>query len=391
MKTKKGRKIFNKRMMIIAAVLLIALLAYLHWMEKIEMMKPEVTVTKSVQEKVPLFIDFVGNTAAVKTVDIRARVEGFLTERLFVEGDEVKAGDLLYVIDERPFKAALEQAKGQLAKDEAALKYATEQVERYTPLIKKDFVSKEQYDNLVTTMEQYKAAVEADRGVVDQAKLNLEFCRMYAPFNGRIGRTYYHEGNLVGSIGSDTKLATINQLDPIYVYFSPSDDQIQKISQRAMVEGTLSTSIKFDDGSQYPHKGSVDFFDNSVNNSTSTVAMRAVIPNPDSALLPGMYLSTRLYLGEKQDAVTIPQKAVMSDQGGQYVYIIGEGDKAQKSYVTIDFTYDDKNVISSGVSADDTVAIDGMQMIKPGMPVRIKIQRQPSDSIRNVVKRAISG
>ncbi len=211
------------------------------------------------------------------------------------------------------------------------------------------------------------------------------------PFNGRIGRTYYHEGNLVGSIGSDTKLATINQLDPIYVYFSPSDDQIQKISQRAMVEGTLSTSIKFDDGSQYPHKGSVDFFDNSVNNSTSTVAMRAVIPNPDSALLPGMYLSTRLYLGEKQDAVTIPQKAVMSDQGGQYVYIIGEGDKAQKSYVTIDFTYDDKNVISSGVSADDTVAIDGMQMIKPGMPVRIKIQRQPSDSIRNVVKRAISG
>ncbi len=239
-------------------------------------------------------------------------------------------------------------------------------------------------------MEQYKAAVEADHGTVDQAKLNLEFCRMYAPFDGRIGRTYYHEGNLVGNPGSDTRLATINQLDPIYVYFSPSDDQIQKISQRA-TEGPLATSLKFDDGSEYPHKGLVDFFDNTVNNSTSTVAMRAIIPNPDSILLPGMYLNLRLYLGEQERAITIPQKAVMSDQAGQYVYIIGEGDKAKKSYVTIDFTYDDNNVISSGVNAGETVAIDGMQMIKPGMAVRIKMQREPSDSVRNVVERAIGG
>ena len=189
---------------------------------------PVVTVAEVKEETVPVYLDYVGTLQAINTVDIVARVEGFLQEQVFDDGADVKKDDLLFVIDPRPFQAQFENAQAQLAKDEAALSYARQQIERYKPLVDKEFIARNAFDQFSTRVKELQAAVEADRAAIKLAELNLSYCRMYAPFDGRIGRRYVDVGNLVGA-GQDTKLATLVQLDPIYVYFSPSSRYLPEI------------------------------------------------------------------------------------------------------------------------------------------------------------------
>jgi RND family efflux transporter MFP subunit len=346
-------------------------------------------VADVVKETVPVYIDYVGNTVSMKTVDIRARVEGFLDKRFFVEGDDVKQGAVLYTIDRRPFEAALMQAKAQMEKDEASLAFAREQVARYKPLVEKDYVSQENYDNYVTQASELKAAVDADKANVIQAELNLSWCTMVAPFSGRIGRTLVNVGNLVGAGGQDTQLATLVQLDPIYVYFSPSDEEMQRIMAQRK-KGQLPVELTLADGSTYAQHGTLNFVDNEVNNNTSTIAMRALVPNPDKVLMPGVYLKTRLFIAEQPDALLIPEKAVSEDQAGQYVMIVGDGGVVKKSYVTTGASYNGKVVVSKGVAMGEKVIVEGLQRVKPGVAVNTQ-DLKVGKTMQALMKRAMSG
>ncbi len=384
---KINRNWFTRRKIILIAAGVLLVLWFFHWEEKgAGLAGPVVMITSVKKQTVPYYLNYVGNTVAIKTVDMRARVEGFLIQRSFVEGDDVKKGDLMFVIDPKPFQAALDEAKARLAKDEAALAFANGQVERYRSLVEKEYVTRENFDDFVTKAEEGRAAVEADRAAVEQAKLNLSYCRMYAPFDGRIGRTLVNVGNLVGA-GQDTKLATIVMLDPIYVYFSPSDEDVYKILKESK-KGQQPVDLTFTDGTKYPYQGRVNFVDNEVNTTTSTLTMRAIIPNPDKTLLPGIYVNVRLHLKDMADALLVPEKALGEDQGGQYVMIVGTGDIVQRSYVKTGESFNGMRVITEGVSEGDMVVVDGLQIIRPGITVTAK-RAETEDTIQGIVNKAV--
>ncbi len=329
--------------------------------------EPTVTVCKALQKTVPVFFDYIGSTESVRSVDIRARVEGFLASRKFVEGDEVKQGAVVFVIDKRPFEAALGKSLGQMARDKAQVDFTRLQMERYRLLAAQDFVSKEKYDDWATQYEEALAAVAADKAQVVQDRLNLSWCTMTSPLDGRIGITYVHVGNLVGA-GEDTKLATIVQLDPIYVYFSPSVNQLQTIlkykKQAPMVK------ILFPDGTEHPYAGTLDFVNNQADRGTSTVMLRAVVPNPEKTLLPGQYVTAHLFVTDAPDVILVPKPAVSEDQRGSYVYVVDKQNKIEYRPVEASHEYKQYRVIKKGLKQGESVVIDGQQKVRPGLAVK---------------------
>lgn len=330
---------------------------------------PVVKVSLAVKKTVPVTLSYIGNTVAPRQVEIRARVEGWLSERYFVEGDDVNEGDLMYVIDERPFKAKLDQARAQLAKDEAAASFAKEQVERYGKLVTKEYVTRELYDQYVTTMGQADAAVAADRASVEQAELNLGYCRMYALVSGRVGRTQVDVGNLVGQSGSNNILTTIVPLDPIYVYFSPNEKEFLQIAG-ARSSGEIPVTLTFQDGTPYQHDGSLEFIDNAVNQQTSTVAMRAVLPNPKKTLLPGIYVNAHLLVAQAPNTILVPQTAIDETQQGFVVYVVDGGNKVEVRKVEIASVVEGMQVITKGVAEGERVVTEGLHKVKDGMKVK---------------------
>ena len=359
---------------------------------------PGVTVAAVTQQTIPVYLDYVGTTAAVRSVDLRARVEGFLQKRAFTEGADVKEGDLLFVIDPSPFQAALEQAQAQLSRDEAALAgaqaqlvkdqaslaFARDQVERYRPLAEQEFVTKEAFDNFRTladqaaaaitadqaAINQAAAAIKADRAAITQAKLNLSYCTIRAPLSGRIGRGMVDVGNLVGP-GENTVLASIVQLDPIYIYFSASSRELPQIVQHQQ-RGELPVTVMLADQSTHPHQGKVDFLNNTMDSATATLKIRAVVPNPEKTLLPGQYSRVRLLVAQKSDALLVPAQAVGDDQGGQFVLVVGPDNKVEKRSIVAGPTYQSLRVIDKGVQVAERVITEGLQKVQPGMVVQPK-------------------
>ena len=348
---------------------------------------PVVTVAKVTQMTVPVYLNYVGNTQAVRSVDIVARVEGFLWERHFIDGADVKEGDLLFVIDPRQYQASLDNARGQLAEDEAALAYAREQVERYRPLAEKQYITRDAFDQYVTKVKEAEAAVEADRAAVRLAELNLSYCKMYAPFDGRIGQRQVDVGNVVGSTqgpGQTTGLANIVQLDPIYVYFSPTERDLPEILRKRN-EGDLLVTVILPDESIHPHQGKVDFIDNTVDSTTATITMRAVVPNPEKTLLPGQYAKVRVLLTTEPNAIVVPEQAVSEDQEGLYVLVVGQDNKVEERKVEAGTIYNEMRVIESGVKPDELVITEGLQKVKPGTLVQTKLSSSEDISKRPVV------
>jgi len=333
---------------------------------------PNVTVEKVVLQTVPVHLKYVATTESIKTVDIRARVEGFLEERRFVEGADVKKGDIIFVIEKAPYEAELEMSLAQLAKDKAALSFANDQVKRYKPLAEQDFVTQESLDDYVTQAREAAAAVKADLAQIKQNRLNLGYCTMYSPLSGRIGRTLVNVGNLVGAGGQDTKLATIVQLDPLYVYFSPSEKDLRLIMKYRQ-ETDIPVDIILSDGTQHPYPGKVDFIDNTADPKANTINMRAVISNPDETLLPGIYVQADLFLCDVPDTPLISEKAIGEDQTGSYVFVVGEDNKVQKRSVEVGFVYKHQKIIWKGLKAGEKVIVGGLQMIRPGMKVQPKM------------------
>ena len=333
---------------------------------------PTVSVEEVVLQTVPVHLKYVATTESVKTVDIRARVEGFLEERRFVEGADVNKGDIIFVIEKAPYEAELEMSLAQLAKDKAALAFANDQVKRYKPLAEQDFVTQESLDDYVTQAREAAAAVKSDLAQIKQNKLNLGYCTMYSPLNGRIGRTLVNVGNLVGAGGQDTKLATIVQLDPLYVYFSPSEKDLRLIMKYRQ-ETDMPVDIILSDGTKHPYPGKVDFIDNTADPKANTINMRVVISNPDKTLLPGIYVQADLFLCDVPDTPLISEKAIAEDQTGSYVYVVGKGNKVEKRIVEVGFVYNHQKIIWKGLKAGEKVIVGGLQMIRPGMAVQPKM------------------
>lgn len=334
-----------------------------------------VTVAEVKSETVPIYLDYVGTLQSIEKVDINARVEGFLVERAFKDGADVKKGDLLFVIDPRPFEAALIAAEAQLAEDLAALSYAREQVSRYKSLVEKDYITRDAYDEYLTQATEAQAIVEADRANVVQAKLDLSYCTMYAPFNGRIGRRLVDVGNLVGAGGEATLLATIVQLDPIYVYFNVAERDIPEILKQQNIK-PLTFSIVLSDESKHPEDGTIDFVDNQVDMTMGTITLRGIVGNTSETVIPGQYVKVQLLLEEQPNTLVVPSQAVGEQQGDTYVYVVGNDNKVEFRNVTAGSSYGELRVIEKGVKVGEKIVVNGLQKIKPGVTVKIETQAE---------------
>lgn len=337
---------------------------------------PSVVVAPVKQQTVPLELEFVGTTAAVRAVDIRARVEGYLQKRAFTEGADVTKGQLLYQIDPRSFEEEVEARRGVLEAAKAQEQDDTADAKRYAGAVVTRAVSQEDYDQAVARAEESRGRRESAAAQLRQAQLQLEWSTMTAPFDGRVGRTEVNVGNLVGTAGNKTLLTQIVQLDPIYVYFSPSERQALEIFQKQSAKQTadpatkkLPVTISRQDAGEYPRKGELTFVDNEFDGHTGTVSMRATFPNPEYELLPGLVVNVRLHVGEDSEALLIPEEAVKTVQGKTVVLLVGEGNKVEQRGVTLGPSHGGKRVVASGLKAGERVIVQGLQKVRAGMVV----------------------
>ena len=326
----------------------------------------KVGVAEARQETVPLMREFVGNTEAVKTVDVRSKVQGYLAERKFTEGSLVKEGDVLFIVDQRPFEADLAKSKAELAQNQASLNFALKEVKRYEPLFKTGDVAQKKMQEIQEQANAAKAAVDASKAAVTSAELDLEYSSIVAPIDGRIGRAIIDIGNLV-TVGNMV-LTTIVQIAPIYVYFSPSEAQYLEI-EKYRAQGPVEVTMSLADGSTFGEDGTLDFVDNVVDQSTGTIKLRAVFPNAQETQRPGEYAKIHVRLSERPNTIVIPAKAVSENEAGYFVLVVGADNKIETRSVTLGSTYKDQRVVESGLKQGEKVVVEGLQKVSSGETV----------------------
>lgn len=336
---------------------------------------PGVSVITVEQERITVTNELPGRLEATRVAEVRARVPGIVTKRVFREGAEVKENEVLFRIDPAPFQAAVNSAQAALAKAEANLAQATVKAQRYKPLVETNAISKQEYDDVLTGQKQASADVAAAKAALDTARLNLGYATVNAPISGRIGRALVTEGALVGQ-GAATPLATIQQLDPLYVNLTQPASEALKL-QRAMRDGKLQkagknevkVSIVMEDGELYAHAGKLLFSDQTVDPGTGAITLRAVVPNPDRALLPGMYVRARVEQAAQENAITVPQQAVQRQANAAIVMVVGQDNKLEPRPVKTGAAFGDKWIISEGLKAGEKVVVEGFQKAPPGTVV----------------------
>jgi membrane fusion protein (multidrug efflux system) len=318
-----------------------------------------------------------GRTNAYLTSDVRPQVNGVIKSRLFVEGSNVRAGQVLYQIDPAPYQASYDQAKALLASAEAAETTDKLKAQRYADLVKINAVSKQDYDDAVAADQQAQASVAQNRASLESARINLDYTRVKAPISGRIGRSAVTPGSLAVS-GQTTALATIQALDPIYVDVNESADEVLRLkgemaSGRLDSAGAASAKVKLimSDGTTYPLQGQLRFSEALVDTSTGSVTLRAVFPNPKALLLPGLFVRAELSEGIAPNAILAPQQAISRDEKGQATaYVVDGHNTAQLRTLTTSRTVGDKWLVTSGLNPGDHLIVDGLLMIHmPGQPV----------------------
>jgi multidrug efflux system membrane fusion protein len=333
-----------------------------------------VTVGQVVRKTMPLDFRAIGHVEAIETVAVKARIGGALQQIRFAEGDTVEAGATLFVIDQRPYQAALRQAEAQLAKDQAVLAKAEADVTRYADLVKQDYVTKEEYDQITADAAALRAAVEADQAAVESAQLSLDYCTITAPVTGRTGVLGVKVGDLIKA-NADTGMVTINRTRPIYVAFSVPAQRLAAIlahrDNRIEVDATLP-------GEGGPAAtGELTFIDNAVDTATSTILLKATFPNSDERLWPGQFVDVTVTLGEQPDRVVCPTSAVLTGQQGRYVFVVADDDSVEQRPVEVDRMDEVDAVIADGLSGGETVVTDGQLRLVPG--AKIQIQERSAD------------
>ena len=339
---------------------------------------PKVRVVQPVARDVTEWDEYTARLEAVDSVEVRPRVSGYLASIHFQDGALVHKGDLLFLIDPRPYEAALRRAEAdlQLAKTRAAL--AQKNFARAADLLASHAISQEESDIRQSNLRQAEAAVDEAQAVVDAARLDVEFTHVTAPVSGRVGRKLVTEGNLInGGVGTQgTLLTTIVSLDPIYAYFDADEGSLLKYSRLARLGQRPSSReyknpvhVALADEEDFPHEGVMDFVDNQVDRGTGTIVGRALLPNPDLSLIPGLFARLRLPGSGQYRAILVPDDAIASDQSQKLVWVVDGENKAQYRPVKIGPLIDGLRVVREGLTPDDWVVVAGLQRVRPGLVV----------------------
>ena len=339
---------------------------------------PDVAVMTVAAAPVELTTELPGRTSPFETSDVRPQVGGIVIARPFVEGGDVRAGQVLYQIDPAPYKAALDQARALEANAEAGLATAKAKADRYADLVRINAVSRQDYDDAEAAAKQAVANVQQQKAAVEAAAINLAYTRVTAPISGRIGRSTFTKGALVTS-GQAGALTTIQRLDPIYVDLTQSAAEVLKLRD-AMASGRLNgggaagvkVRLKLDDGVVYPQEGDLKFTEVTVDQTTGTVALRAVFPNPKGLLLPGLFVRAVIVEGVDPNGILVPQPAVGRNEKGQPTALVVDAKgNAQSRLLTAPTTLGDKWLVTSGLAVGDRLIVEGLQSVKPGAPVHV--------------------
>jgi membrane fusion protein, multidrug efflux system len=333
-----------------------------------------VTVVAAVQKIMPVQLEAVGTVEPYSTVSIRSQVTGAITKVHFQEGQDVKEGDLLFTVDPRPFEATLKQAEANLAKDTAMLANAREQARRYQELVKKQYVSQEQYDQIKTNADAIEATVDADKANVENAKVQLSYCRIYSPVTGRTGSLLVNEGNVVRT-NDATPLVTINQVTPIYVTFALPEQNLPQIKSR-LIGGKLTVQAVLPQGQQ-PEQGDLSFIDNSVDRTTGTIKLKGTFRNGERRLWPGQFVKAVLKLTD-QEAIVVPSDAVQTGQQGQQVFVVRQDSAVDVRPVVVSRSLNGESVIEKGLQPGERVVTDGQFLLAPGSRIQIKTANSPN-------------
>ena len=333
---------------------------------------PEVRVVAVESRPITSTIELPGRLQAVRTADVRARVDGIVERRLYEEGTDVLANQPLFAIDPRPLRARMSAAEAALARAEAMAANAAQDVKRYDGLVAKQAISQQEHDAAVARLRTADADVAAAKAQLETAALSLSYATVTAPISGRAGRAAVTEGAMV-SAAQATLLTRIEQLDPIHVNFSQSNTELLAIRRALSTTGRTSVTVRLvlEDGTVFQRAGRLDFLDLSIDEATGTAALRAQIPNPDRALLPGQFVRVRLELGAPVDGILVPQRAVRVSPQGQCVLVVGPDDVVQNRPVTLGAMQGDSWVVLSGLATGERVVTDGLQKAQPGKPVRV--------------------
>jgi multidrug efflux system membrane fusion protein len=338
---------------------------------------PTVTVSQPEQKDIVEWDEYQARLEAIDSVEVRARVSGYLKSVHFKDGAEVKRGDLLFVIDPRPYQAELDRAQAELLEAQTRFELASNEVQRAGRLLQVKAISAEEADSRAKNERGAAAAIDSARATVEMAQLNFDYSRITSPIDGRIGRKLITEGNLVnGNQGDSTLLATIVSMDPIYCYFDADERSVLKYQQLArapgaesFASGTVPCAIALAGESGFPHAGVLDFMDNRVDPTTGTLRVRGVFPNPDRVLEPGFFARVRVPGSVKYPALLIPDAAVGTDQGQNFVLTVDAQNVAQYTPVKLGPLLEDGRVVREGLHSSDWVVVNGLMSIRPGAKV----------------------
>lgn len=342
---------------------------------------PLVTVVKATAQDVPQYLDEIGRNVAFEAVTVTPQVGGRVVERHFQDGENLRKGQLLFVIDPRPYKAQVDSAQATLAQAKAALDLAKIQFARDQEVIGQKAISQQDYDTKKNAVDVDQAQVEAAEAALETANLNLEYCYIHSPIDGRAGARLVDVGNVVQA--NATSLLSIQRLDPIYATFTIAENDLPSV-QADMSRGTLKAAVRLpSDAANASRIGRVEFLDNAVQNGTGTVNLRATMSNPDHHFWPGQFVDVKLILSTQKGAVLIPNQATQISQRGPFVYIVKADDTAELRPVKLGQRQGDEVVVTEGIAPNERVVLAGQMLVRPGAKVRVDNHNASADSRAN--------
>ena len=344
---------------------------------RLTMPTPTVSIARPIEKKTADYQDFTGRTDAISTVEIRARVTGYLVAVNFKDGDIVEKGKVLYQIDPRPYQASYDVAKGNVERLQGQKMLVDIQVARYKKLAAKGAASQQDLDQYVGQQAENLGSLDSAKGQLEQAKLNLDFCTISAPITGKMSRTFFTPGNLIAA--DKTLLTTLVSIDPIYAYFSIDEPTLLRIREKILAKGVtieqldkapVLMGLATDPENQFPYKGVFNFINNIVDPQTGTITVRGIFQNANGYLVPGLFVRIRVPLGPEKERLLISDRAIGSDQGQKYVYVVDDQHTVHYRPIKVGQQVGNLRVVEDGLKKNEWIIVDGLQRVRPNAEVK---------------------